>query len=804
MSAHAVVGLHSEELFHLCLVQLGRTPKKTYKMKKLLTIFGIICTVFFAGCKKDTYVPIIAKCPVVTSTSPVGSAVSVPLGQVITATFNEALDPASVTSSSFTVSGASAVTGTVSFSGLTASFIPTGGLTANTTYTAMITTAVRDTLGNHLQINYVWTFSTGSILAPTVISTDPANNATQVVLNKIVTATFSVPMDRLTLTASTFTLKQGSTAVSGVVSYTGSTASFTPTVNLLPGTVYTATITTVAKNIPGTSLANNYVWTFTTGSLIAPMVISTDPINNAVGVALNKIVTATFSVPMDPATLTASTFTLKQGSTSISGTVSYTGTIASFTPGVNLLSGTVYTATITTGAKNILGTPLSANYIWTFTTSAAKAPPTVISTDPPNNATAVPLNQIVTATFSQVMTPLSVTNTGNFTIKNGSNNVTGSVTYSGNTAIFSPTNLLLSNTVYTGTITNSVKNSSGVAMVANYTWTFTTSSTNPPTVILTSPLNNATSVALNKVLTATFSVPMNPLDINPTTFTLKTGNTFITGAISYAGTTASFTPTVDLISGTVYTATITTGAKNLANVPLASNYVWNFTTKAPLGPSPVNLGSAGNFGILAGVGISNNAGPSQIINLNVGISPGVRSSVTGFPPATMVNGVIYASDDISPPGVAAMLTQAKLDLTNAYLFAAGASTPAPVTVSGDQGGLTLAPGIYKTTSTLLIQSGNLTLDGQGDVNAVWIFQVASGFTTVGGAGGSVILTGGAQAKNVFWQTGSSAIIGDYTSFQGNILALTSITMNSHSTAVGRMLAINAAVVMTSTNTINKP
>ena len=190
--------------------------------------------------------------------------------------------------------------------------------------------------------------------------------------------------------------------------------------------------------------------------------------------------------------------------------------------------------------------------------------------------------------------------------------------------------------------------------------------------------------------------------------------------------------------------------------------------------------------------------------MNVGISPGVRSSITGFPPAIVVNGAIFASDDIDPPGVAAMLIQAKQDLTDAYLFAEGATSPAPATVAGDQGGTTLAPGTYKSTSTLLIQSGDLTLDAQGDANAVWIFQIASDFTTVGGAGGNVILSGSAQAANVFWQVGSSATIGDGTSFAGNVLALTSITMNSGATAEGRMLARNGSVVLTNTNIINKP
>ncbi len=215
------------------------------------------------------------------------------------------------------------------------------------------------------------------------------------------------------------------------------------------------------------------------------------------------------------------------------------------------------------------------------------------------------------------------------------------------------------------------------------------------------------------------------------------------------------------------------------------------------------LTSAGGFGILASTAITS-TGFSEIHNMDVGISPGVRSSITGFPPAVVIGGAIYASDDIAPPGVAAMLIQAKLDLTNAYLFAEGATYPAPVTIAGDQGGITLTPGIYKSTSSLLIQSGDLTLDAQGNMNAKWIFQVASDFTTIGGAGGNVILTGGAQANNITWQIGSSATIGNSTSFKGNILALTSITMNTGSSIDGRLLARNGAVVLSGTNIINGP
>jgi len=668
-------------------------------MRKLLTISAILSIVFFAGCKKDTYVPVVTKCPVVISTTPQNGAFSVPLNQVITATFNEKMNASSIIDPAFTLTnGQTTVAGIVSYTDSTASFTPTGGFLPNTTYIARITTAAKDLYGNHVQTDYVWTFSTGATVVPTVISTNPVNNAINVPLTQKVNATFSLPMDPTTISSASFILKQGLTPVTGTVSYTGTTATFTPTANLITGAIYTATITTGAKDIAGASIPANYVWTFSTGASIIPTVVSTDPANNATGIPLNKIVSATFSIPMASSTITAATYTLKQGVTMVLGTVSYAGSTASFSPSANLLPGLVYTATITTGAQDPAGAALANNYVWTFTTGTSIAP-TVISTD---------------------------------------------------------------------------------------------------------PANNASGVALNKIIGATFSTAMSPASISTSTFTLKQGSTPVSGAVTYAGTTASFTPATNLISGTTYTATITTGARDIAGDSLSNNYVWTFTTTGALGPLPIDLRSVASFGIMAGVGVSNNAGPSKVINLNVGISPGVRSSITGFPPATIVNGTMYASDDISPPGVAAMLTQAKLDLTNAYLAAESASNPAPVTVSGDQGGLTLTPGIYKSTSTLMIQSGNLTLDARGDVNAVWIFQIASGFTTIGGAGGSVILIGGAQAGNVFWQTGTSATIGNNTAFQGNILALTSITMDPFSTAVGRMLAINASVVMTSTNTITKP
>lgn len=533
---------------------------------------------------------------------------------------------------------------------------------------------------------------------------------------------------------------------------------------------------------------------------LCPVVLSTNPENAAIFVPLDQEITATFNEQMNPATFTQGSFIVQQGTNLISGAVSFSGTTATFIPSVNLASNTTYTGIIKTSVKDLTGNALQQDYVWSFSTGASITP-LIISTDPANNDTNVFLNKTIAVSFNMPMYPLTI-NTTTFTLKQGTTPITGTVTYSGTTAYFKPTVLLAPNVVYTATITTGVTNVSGTPLPSSHVWSFTTGTITAPSVISTDPDNNTFGVALNKVISANFSTLMNPLTIDETTFTLRHGTTAVTGNVTYLGTTAFFTPSSNLLANTTYTATITTGAENLAGIPLANNYEWTFSTNVIVGAPDVNLGLAEEFGILAGVGVSNNAGFSEIHNLNVGISPGVRSSITGFPPAIVVNGAIYASDDSA--AVAAMLSLAKQHLVDAYLFAEGATSPAPAIVSGDQGGTTLAPGIYKSASTLLIQSGDLTLDAQGDPNAVWIFQIASDFTTIGGAGGSVILSGGAQAKNVFWQTGSSATLGNNTSFKGNILALTSITMNSNATAEGRMLARNGSVVMTSTNIITKP
>ena len=192
-------------------------------------------------------------------------------------------------------------------------------------------------------------------------------------------------------------------------------------------------------------------------------------------------------------------------------------------------------------------------------------------------------------------------------------------------------------------------------------------------------------------------------------------------------------------------------------------------------PAPVDLGSATSFAILASSTVTNTG--ATTVNGDLGVSPG-----TGLTGAPTVNGATHLGDTIA--------AHAQLDLTTAFNDAAGRTVNA-VSVAGNLGGQTLTPGLYKSTSSLEISSGDLTLDGQGNANAVWIFQMASTLVTTSGR--QVILSGSAQASHIFWQVGSSATLGTTSSFKGTIMALASISLLTGATLDGRALAQTGAV-----------
>jgi hypothetical protein len=276
-------------------------------------------------------------------------------------------------------------------------------------------------------------------------------------------------------------------------------------------------------------------------------------------------------------------------------------------------------------------------------------------------------------------------------------------------------------------------------------------------------------------------------------------------------TVATFTPAAVLAPNTQFTATITTAATSLAGNILGNNYAWTFTTGSQVGQAPIPLQTAAGFLILGGTSIANIstlANPTRI-NGQLGIDPGNASNVTGFSTSTPAGTGLILNGGIQ---FGAAVTQAKADLLSA-LTEANARSFNPVAIdaidlasfrvnSGSPG--VYPPGLYTSVAALTLGAGNMTLDAQGDPDAVWVFKAGS--QLIVGDTRQILLLNGAKARNVFWTLGSSAQIGDQVSFKGNILAKTSNTIGTATgigtTVEGRVLSDSS--LQLSFTTLNAP
>jgi hypothetical protein len=334
-----------------------------------------------------------------------------------------------------------------------------------------------------------------------------------------------------------------------------------------------------------------------------------------------------------------------------------------------------------------------------------------------------------------------------------------------------------------------------------------------PTVMSSSPSNSATAVPTStntrdNVVTgaaviATFSRPMDPATVNSSsagdllTFTVKeTAGNNVPGTVvmNAANTVATFTPTSSALNpNTSYTATVTTAAKSAAGVAMANPVAWRFTTSAVVstGQTPVHLGEAVIFAILTKSGITD-VFPSAIRG-DVGTSP-ITGAAIHLTCAEMTKGKIYSVNAAGPlpctVTAPTLLTEAVGDMETAYTDAAGRTLPDFINLgAGLIGGLTLAPGLYKWTTPVLI-STDVTLSGGPD--DVWIFQIAG--TLAQADATRVILKGDARPRNIFWQTSGAVAIGTTAHFEGVILAKTKIAMKTGASANGRLLAQTAVTL----------
>lgn len=324
--------------------------------------------------------------------------------------------------------------------------------------------------------------------------------------------------------------------------------------------------------------------------------------------------------------------------------------------------------------------------------------------------------------------------------------------------------------------------------------------TTAPVVLSTSPFDTAINVPINKKINSTFSEAMDPLTISTANYSISgPGTMSVAGTVSYdaIGNIATFTPVAELAPNSTFTARITTDVRDIAGNALASSFLWSFTTGTSIAQDPVNLRSLSSFAAVAGAGLTNsNSAGLTTINGDVGLSPTGTCLGDGAPCSALnplINGTLYAND---PGGVAAA---AKADLLLAYTDAAGRP---PGTTVNELSGMVLAPGVYTSGSTMSIAvGGSLTLDAQGDANAVWIFQIGSSLTVNNSA--QVLLINGAKASNVFWAIFASSTVGTNVALKGNVLAGASNSMDTGSTVEGRLLCSTGQITLLS-NTVTLP
>lgn len=475
------------------------------------------------------------------------------------------------------------------------------------------------------------------------------------------------------------------------------------------------------------------------------------------------------------------------------------------------------------GLDPVLGTPVAGLVPTVSATTPAAGPPMAVG---------VATNSRVFATFSKPMAAATI-NSNSFTLACPAGAaVPATVSYNAATqvATLTPNAALPANTVCLATVTTAAQDTTGIALGSNHAWSFMTGAAadaTAPTVASVAPADNSLNVCLTRPVTVLFDEPMDPNTVNTTTFVVSDAGVPVAGAVDYdsASQVATFTPTnpAGFAANRNFVVTILSGAggaSDTAGNVLAANFVSTFTTGAtacapainPVAPASL-LGTAATFGAFGGGAGVTNQGINTVIDGNVGTTAAC-TLITGLHDA--LNVYTETGDNIgnvnpgtiscAPPAPGTLLTQAVAQQARADALSAWndlrALPPGSDPGAGQLGGLVLAPGTYTAAGgTFAVTTGDLTLDAQGNANAVWVFQSASALTVgLSATPRQVRVINGGQASNVFWQVGSAARIEDGSTMVGTIIAPAGVTISTagqaiQTTLTGRAIGLTASVTM---------
>lgn len=536
----------------------------------------------------------------VQSTYPTNGSAQAMANTKLSASFGGAMDPETLNTRTFVVRKADStpVSGTVSYSGVTAVFQPSSPLEVNAVYTATLTTGVKSKDGPPLGTDYSWTFSTspdGDGLPPSVTTTAFAVTQVNGVYGGVVVAFFTDAMDPATINPGNFLVQGPGGDLPGTVEYIGLSAIFLPSQPFAPDTHYTATLTAGVKDMTGQPLAKPAVWTFETPHVSiltgqSTTVASVTPSNMSTGVTLNSEVTVTFAQTMDPATITRNSFCLidPEGA-AVAGTVQYSGLTATLVPASPLQPDTTYQVVVSASATSLSGIPMDSGYNWSFTTGSesSNVPPVVQFTTPLAGDTGVALNDSILVAFDEPMDPLSLT-TSTFTVNTADGMpVSGMVTYTGLTAVFTPAQQLDPGVTYTVRVSTGAKDASGTPMASDYVWSFTAgsaASVTAPQVLFTDPALGDANTPTGAQIDIAFNEALDPRTVNAGTIVV-TGpdGAPVAGSFTYMAFAVIFTPSAPLQGLAQYTVTVNTGVKDLNGNAMQQDYSFYFSTAAAIG-----------------------------------------------------------------------------------------------------------------------------------------------------------------------------------------------------------------------------
>ena len=820
----------------------------------------LLALILVSGCKKITEEPgIVGVCPVVVSTDPLDKAVDIALDKTISATFNTDMNPVSITGTSFILKqGSTYISGTVAptASGMTFTLKPDVSLLPFTIYTGIITTDAKDKFNTAMVSNYVWTFTT---IPKLTLSSSPIAGGTTVGAGLFAQgATVTVTATP----ASGYSFVNWTDSASGVIASVSPGYQFVMAGNralvahfsLIPpaqfavilssnpaagGTTFGSgayntgtSVTVIESPNPGYTFAN---WT-ENGNIIST------------SSSYQFIITANRTLVANFTAIPALQFAVfLSSSPSVGGTTTGAG---SFTTGTSVTIGATPNAGYTFVNWTEGATVISTSSSYTFVVTANR---TLVA-----NFTAIPALQF--AVFLSSSPSIGGTTTGAGSYTTGTSITIGATPNAGYTFVnwTEGATVISTSSSYTFVVT---ANRTLVANFVNNTYTLTLSA-NPVGggSVLKTPnqaiYNSGTLVTASTTANAGYTFVnwtegVNIVSTNAVyTFLLNANRVLVANYIlnDYTLTVTTFPAVGGSVVKNPNQGTYTSGTSVILTATANSGYVfssWSGDATGSVNPLTIVMnsnknitanftavpviiiGTAGNFGSFGGAAGITNQGLNTIIN-NGGIGTTAASTlITGF--HSGLTGDIYTETPLNVgnstggiftappfPGTAAsflIAQQALADANVAYISISPASKPGGIDPgAGELGGLTLAPGIYKSASgTFNISNGNLTLDAQGNPNAVWIFQTAAGLTVgIAGPTGakSVIMINGGLPKNVFWYVGSAATINAAGGgiMTGTIIATSGVTFSTAGNAAqtvlnGRAISLVASVTMVNT-TIN--